>query len=142
MGVTKIIVEKLEQYHKVAEDIYYKIAPWTTADQVTCTDGKNVQSKIGNIDGISDTYSSASSKYAVSQKCIEGLNHFVTGTLSAGDTILTLKDSNIKTSSMFDIYNSIYGVSATAVVATNGTLRLTYPEMTQDLEVKVRILNI
>lgn len=74
MATSKIIVQKLEQYTKIAENLFYRIAPWTTADQVTCDDGKDVQTKIGGIDGISDSLTGNSSRIAVSQKALSDLS--------------------------------------------------------------------
>lgn len=65
---------------------------------------------------------------------------FITGTLTTGNTSLTLSDEDITTSSIIDIYTDVFGVSPTNVVVTTGQIVLTFPAQSADLGVKVRIL--
>lgn len=73
MASYKSITQKLRIAYQVTSSIIYTIAPWTTGDQVECNDGKSVEQKIGNIDGISDSITSNSSRIAVSQKALQNL---------------------------------------------------------------------
>lgn len=73
MASYKSITQKLRMMYQVTSSIIYTIAPWTTGDQVECNDGKSVEQKIGNIDGISDSITSNSSRIAVSQKALQNL---------------------------------------------------------------------
>lgn len=61
----------------------------------------------------------------------------ITGTLTSGQTSLTLSDSAITTDSMIEIYTSIYGVNPTNVVASDGSVTLSFKTQTQDIGVKV-----
>lgn len=75
MASYKSITQKLRMAYQATSSIIYTIAPWTTADQVECDDGKTVQAKIGNIDGISDSITSNSSRIAASQKALQNLKN-------------------------------------------------------------------
>ena len=57
--------------------------------------------------------------------------------LRAGDTSLTIDDSVIKSTSLIDIYSDVYGVYATSVVQSNGSLTITFPAQANDLNVLV-----
>lgn len=61
----------------------------------------------------------------------------ITGTLTAGQTSLTLSDAAIETTSTIDYYTDIFGVSPTNAVVTTGQIVLTFPEQASDLGVKV-----
>ena len=65
----------------------------------------------------------------------------VTGTLIAGQTSLTLTDEAILSTSTIDPYTDKYGVNPTDVVATTGSVTLTFEEQSTDLVVKVRVTN-
>lgn len=67
--------------------------------------------------------------------------HIVTGTLTTGDTSLTIEDTSIVAdSSMFDIYTNVYGVSPTEVSVVDGSITLTFDTQESDLGVKVRVM--
>ena len=61
----------------------------------------------------------------------------LTGTLTAGNTTLTLTDSSITTSSTIDIYTSVYGISPTNVTVITGSITLTFAAQAIDVDVKV-----
>ena len=63
----------------------------------------------------------------------------ITGTLTAGQTSLTLSDAAITTSSTVDVYTDTYGVNPTAISVANGSVTLTFDEQAADLGVKVRV---
>lgn len=65
----------------------------------------------------------------------------VTGTLLAGQTSLTLSDASILTTSDLDIYTDTWGVSPTDVVASTGSVTLTFEVLESDLSVKVKVMN-
>ena len=65
----------------------------------------------------------------------------VTGTLTAGQTSITLSSSYILTTSTLDFYTDKFGVSPTDAVVTNGSVTLTFEAQSTDLAVKVRITN-
>ena len=68
---------------------------------------------------------------------------WLTGTLTAGSTTLTLSSNSITANSMFDFYTSVMGVSPlTATVdttATPPTLTLTFMAQASDISVKVKV---
>ena len=64
---------------------------------------------------------------------------FVTGTLTAGSTSLTLSDASITTSSTIDIYVSTFGIQPTNAVVATGSITLTFLAQASDLSVKVRV---
>lgn len=65
----------------------------------------------------------------------------VTGTLLAGQTSLTLSDASILTTSDLDIYTDTWGVSPETVVASTGSVTLTFEALDSDLAVKVKVIN-
>ena len=64
---------------------------------------------------------------------------WVSGTLTAGQTSLTLSNAAITTSSNIDIYTDKFGVNPTNAVVSTGQIVLTFPSQTSNLEVKVRV---
>ena len=69
----------------------------------------------------------------------EAAGVWVLGTLTAGQTSLTLLDDSITTSSNIDIYTDVFGVSPTNATVATGSITLTFESRTSDLEVKVRV---
>lgn len=65
----------------------------------------------------------------------------VTGTLLAGQTTLTLSDASILTTSDLDIYTDTWGVSPETVIASTGSVTLTFEALDSDLAVKVKVMN-
>lgn len=61
------------------------------------------------------------------------------GTLTAGQTSLTITDASITADSFVDIYTDVYGVSPTAVSVIVGSITLTFTAQSSDLHVAVRI---
>ena len=68
-----------------------------------------------------------------------GVYKEVTGTLTAGATSITLSDSAITTSSTFEPFTSIFGVNPTNMVASTGSVTLTFEAQSSDMDVKVRV---
>lgn len=64
---------------------------------------------------------------------------FVTGTLTAGSTSLTLSDASITTTSTIDIYVSTFGIQPTNAVVTTGSITLSFLAQGSDVSVKVRV---
>ena len=64
---------------------------------------------------------------------------FVTGTLTAGSTSITLSDASITTSSTIDIYVSTFGIQPTNAVVATGSITLTFLAQASDISVKVRV---
>lgn len=65
---------------------------------------------------------------------------FLTGTLTAGQTSLTIEDEGITLNAIVDIYTDVFGVDPTNVVVTNGSITITFDAQASDLGVKVVIL--
>ena len=61
----------------------------------------------------------------------------LTGSLSVGETTVTISDSSIQTNSMFDIFTDIYGVTPISVNVSTGSMILTFETQTVVLNVKV-----
>lgn len=70
-------------------------------------------------------------------------NHLIgiwlTGTLTAGQTSLTLQDAAITTGSSFDFYTDTFGVNPSGVSVSTGSITMTFPEQASDVSVKVRV---
>lgn len=63
----------------------------------------------------------------------------VTGTLTAGQTSITLSSASITTSSTLDFYTDVFGVSPTAVSVSTGSVTLTFSAQQSNMSVKVRV---
>ena len=63
----------------------------------------------------------------------------VTGTLLTGSTTLVLSDASITSTSTLDVFTDVYGVSPTDMVASTGSVTLTFEAQESDLGVKVRV---
>lgn len=63
----------------------------------------------------------------------------VTGTLTAGNTSITLSDNSILTTSTIDIYTDKFGINPTNVTISTGSITLTFEAQSSNLEVKVRV---
>ena len=63
----------------------------------------------------------------------------VTGTLTAGQTSITLSDASITTTSTIDIYTDVFGIQPTNAVVATGSITLTFLAQASDINVKVRV---
>lgn len=63
----------------------------------------------------------------------------LTGTLTAGNTTLTLQNAAITTNSTVDIYTDTFGVNPTDVTLSSGSITLTFESQATDVAVKVII---
>ena len=63
----------------------------------------------------------------------------VTGTLTAGNTSITLSDASITSSSTIDIYTDVFGIQPTNAVVATGSITLTFLAQASDIIVKVRV---
>lgn len=67
-------------------------------------------------------------------------NKVVTGTLSAGSTSITLQDASITGSSLLAPFTEVYGVNPTNMVASTGSVTLTFEALQSNLGVAVVII--
>lgn len=63
-----------------------------------------------------------------------------TETLTAGDTTITITNSQIAIGSMVDIYTDVYGLEPTNVAVTAGQIVLTFDAQGVDIHVKVKVI--
>lgn len=74
---TEVIVKR--KAYRILTDVknrvWNKIAFWTTADSVDADDGKNLQTKVGAIDGITSDVNGESERIAASIKCVNTINN-------------------------------------------------------------------
>lgn len=60
-------------------------------------------------------------------------------TLTAGNTTVTISNAAITGNETIDIYTNVFGVNPTNIVASSGSIVLTFPVQTSDISVKVRL---
>lgn len=65
---------------------------------------------------------------------------WITSTLLAGNTSLTILDDAITTSSILDFYTDIYGVSPITATVTTGQIILSFDIQSIDMNVKVKVI--
>lgn len=63
-----------------------------------------------------------------------------TETLTAGDTTITITNSQIAIGSVIDIYTDVYGLKPTNVSVTAGQIVLTFDTQGVDIHVKVKVI--
>ena len=63
----------------------------------------------------------------------------VTGTLTAGQTSITLSNAAITEDSTIDYYTNYFGINPVGVNVSNGRVVLTFEEQDIDISVKVRV---
>lgn len=63
----------------------------------------------------------------------------IEGTLTAGQTNITLSDEAILSTSTVDIYTDVYGISPSAVSVADGSVTITFEAQASNLGVKARI---
>lgn len=108
----------------------------TSEDKLTELDDVNISNPIN---GQFLKYDSASQKWINATGGGATPWTDITGTLTAGQTSLTLSNEAIATSSTIDVYTDTYGVNPTAISVENGSVTLTFDEQAADLGVKVRV---
>ena len=76
------------------------------------------------------------------KKKLDGLKSYteVTGTLSAGQTSITLSNSAIAATSYIDIYTTVYGLNPNTVSAAAGSITLTFDTQNEDVGVMIRVM--
>lgn len=88
---------------------------------------------------INDLKKQIDSDIAVSIDDLEERLSVVRGTLTAGETEITITDERITETSILTFYTSIYGVSPKIVSVDTGSVTLTFYSQETDMEVGVRI---
>lgn len=73
-------------------------------------------------------------------EAINKLTNVLTGTLTAGETTLTISDSSITEDSIIDIYTNVFGVNPTEVTVADDSITLVFDAQETDLGVKVRVM--
>lgn len=63
----------------------------------------------------------------------------LTGTLTAGQTTLSITDAAILTTSTIDIYTDVFGINPEDVQVTTGSITMTFPVQASNIGVKVVI---
>ena len=63
----------------------------------------------------------------------------LTGTLTAGQTSVTISDASITTTSDIDIYTDVYGIAPETVTVATGSVTLTFEARSADLHIKLRV---
>ena len=63
----------------------------------------------------------------------------LTGTLTAGQTSVTISDAAILTTSTIDIYTDVFGLSPEAVSVSTGSITMTFSEQSANVSIKIRV---
>ena len=60
-------------------------------------------------------------------------------TLTAGNTTVTISNAAITGNETIDVYTNVFGINPTIIVASSGSIVLTFPVQANDIQVKVRL---
>lgn len=71
---------------------------------------------------------------------ISGKENYLSGTLTAGSTTLTISDASIVTGSIVQIFTDVYGLMPTNVSVTSGQITMTFAAQGTDIHVKVKVV--
>lgn len=74
---------------------------------------------------------------ALMTKIAQKFGTVFTKTLTAGDTTITITDQAISANSMIDIYTNVFGIAPTNIVASAGTVTVTFNAQQNDISVKI-----
>ena len=107
-----------------------RLSLWTAAEDVEFEDEQTLAQKIALINTAIQALNTTKQKYET----------FYTGTLTAGQTTLTITNSAIKADDKIDIYVNVYGVAPKTVVVSNGSVVMTFEA--QDVNVGVQIRRV
>ena len=79
---------------------------------------------------------------SINELAQESLSAVITGTLTAGQTSVTLSDNRIKADSLLCYYTNPFGINPTNITATTGSVTLTFEEQSTDVGVAVEIRGV
>ena len=89
------------------------------------------------ISGLDTTKSDTDNAKSTLLNIYDTFEYAVSGTLTAGETSITLKDDNIKEDTDLTVYTSQYSLTPISMSVTNGSVTLIFDKQTKDVEVKV-----
>lgn len=131
-SVAPIEVSPAESNHSVGEHIIYNGERYKVVQAIVITDSLVVGTNI-----VKETVEES---FAAGGGGGGGASWTdVTGTLTAGQTSITLSSASITTSSTLDFYTDVFGVSPTAASVSTGSVTLTFSAQQSDMSVKVRV---
>ena len=124
LPIGSLFLVSLEDLQSATGYESYKVASNTVANQIMTSytfSGLNTTTKniVGSINEVKGTE--------------------ITGTLTAGNTSITLQNAAITTTSTIDIYTDVFGISPESVSVATGEITITFEEQASDLGVKVVI---
>lgn len=114
----------------VADDVQSAIDELAYENENLSDDIETVQEAVGEIQEDVETLETALNDKE--NKPVE-----VTGTLTAGNTTITLSDQRLTTTGTYEYYTDVYGVAPTDVVPATGSVTLTFEASQTNLGVKV-----
>lgn len=88
MSETIVTGKKYRILTDVAQKVWQRVSFWTKSTDVEFNDAKTAETKVGAIDGITDSLSSNSSRIAASAKAVNQLNGDLKNKVSASDPTL------------------------------------------------------
>lgn len=108
-----------------SQKLWSKISFWTASSDVEFNDGKNAETKVGAIDGITDSLVSDSSNIAASAKAVSELNSNLQSSFQAGvDSVynaVKAKGTTPASKSLSDVVKGINNISSNLKVVSLGS---------------------
>ena len=124
MAVNEQIVtgRKFRKLIDEANKLWQRISFWTKASDVEFNDGKNAETKLGAINGVTDSLTSTASNIAASAKAVKALNDKVTqlsSNISRRYEIPVTLTSHCAATTNNDIHHGEKNVNFTIIIDNN-----------------------
>lgn len=129
-SVAPVEVSPAENNHSVGEHIIYNGERYKVVQAIVITDSLVIGTNIVK-ETVEESFAAGGGGGASWTD--------VTGTLTAGQTSITLSSASITTSSTLDFYTDVFGVSPTAASVSTGSVTLTFSAQQSNMSVKVRV---
>ena len=130
-SIAPVEVSPAESNHSVGEHIIYNGERYKVVQAIVITDSLVIGTNIVK-ETVEESFAAGGGGGGASWTD-------VTGTLTAGQTSITLSSASITTSSTLDFYTDVFGVSPTAASVSTGSVTLTFSAQQSNMSVKVRV---
>ena len=130
-SIAPVEVSPAESNHSVGEHIIYNGERYKVIQAIVITDALVVDTNIVK-ETVEESFEAGGGGSGASWTD-------VTGTLTAGQTSITLSSASTTTSSTIEPFTDVYGIRPTAISVSTGSVTLTFSAQQSNMSVKVRV---